>query len=205
MEKHEDTVKMAEEIIGRCKMLKISPEWLAVDKTGYGFGTYSHLKKVFGDVYGIGWNEKATEAKIVAEDQSGADQQCDGVMSEMWWAFRRWLDPACCAILINPIIPTSPIHTQLTSRRYNTGKRGIKVEPKEEYKARNQTSPDEADALVMLVHTVRKNSDTLPGLVEHRGPSTGNLRRGGDTFMKIKDSSFSEAEDSVCSNGVEEY
>jgi hypothetical protein len=166
MMKSDNTVVMAEEIIGKCKMLGINPENLAVDSTGYGFGVHGHLVKVFGEVLGIAWNQKATERKILAEDQEGADAQVDGVMSEMWWAFRRWIDPSCKAILINPIIPTNPIHTQLTARRYRNGKNGIKVESKEEYKSRNKSSPDEADSFVMLVHIVRKQSDVLPGLVE---------------------------------------
>lgn len=166
MEKHDDTVKMAEEILGRCKMLGITPEHLALDKTSIGLGTWSHLRRIWGDTLGISWNEKATAGKILADDQEGADKQCDGLMSEMWWAFRQWLNPTCRAILISQIIPQQPIHTQLTSRRYKTGKKGIRVEPKEEYKARNQHSPDEADALVMLVHLVRQISEVLPGLVE---------------------------------------
>lgn len=171
LQKHEDTIKMAEEIVGRCKMINIQPQWLGIDKTGYGFGTWSHLAKVWGDVYGIQWNEKATEKKILSEDLANADKQAEGVMSEMWWAFRRWLSPEAGIIFINPIIPTQPIHTQLTSRRYKNNKNGlIKVEPKEDYMARNKSSPDEADAMVMLVHTVRKNTDVIPGLVEYHTP-----------------------------------
>lgn len=172
LEKHDDTTIMAEEIIARCKMLEIKPEWVAVDKTSIGLGTYSHMQRVWGDVYGIGWNEKATEKKILSEDKEPASSQCDGISSEMWWAFRRWLDPVCCGVLINTIIPTQPIQTQLTSRRYTTGKNGIKVEPKDQYKARNQKSPDEADAFVMMVHIVRKNSDVIPGLVEETKPQS---------------------------------
>jgi len=169
--KHDDTVKMSEEIIGRCKMMKIKPEWVVIDKTGIGLGVYSHLRKVWGDVNGVSWNEGATEGKILSEDTEGADAQCEGVMSEMWWTFRRWMDPHTGAIFINPIIPTSPINHQLTSRRYRTGKRGIKVEPKDEYKARNaNASPDEADAFVMLPHLVRMKGGVLPGLVEERTP-----------------------------------
>ena len=188
MQKHDDTVKMAEEIMARCKNLYIKPEWVAVDKTGYGFGTWSHLQKVFGPVCGISWNEKATERKILSEDQAGADKQADGVMSEMWWAFRRWLDPVCKAILINKIIPTSPIHTQLTSRRYKHGKNGIKVEPKEEYVARNKHSPDEADSMIMLLHVVRVNSDVIPGLVEQQNPSKESKATSGKIqFMSVKE------------------
>lgn len=205
LQKHDDTVKMAEEIIAKCKMLNIKPENLAIDKTGYGFGTWSHLNKVWGEVFGIAWNEKATERKILSEDMDSAEKQCDGVMSEMWWAFRRWLDPRCSAILINPIIPPQPIHTQLTSRRYKTGKNGIKVEAKEEYMSRNQNSPDEADSLVMLVHAVRKNSDVIPGLHDEQRPSKERERGGGFKFTSVKDSTMVEVADSIAGDGESEY
>jgi hypothetical protein len=200
LEKHDDTVKMAEEIMGRCKMLGIKPEHVAVDKTSIGLGTWSHLNKVWGDVLGISWNEKATEGKMLAEDKDPANKICDGLMSEMWWAFRRWLDPRATAILINPIIPTQPIHTQLTARRFRTGKNGIKVEPKEEYKARNQHSPDEADALVMLVHLIRKVSDVLPGLVEQSQP---NRSSGDVSFVAVTKLPSIESDDSISLDGKE--
>ncbi len=200
--KHDDTTKMAEEIMARCKMMGVSPEWCAIDKTGYGFGTWSYLAKVWGSVYGISWNEKATEGKIVAEDQEGADKQCSGVMSEMWWAFRRWLDPACRAVLINPIIPPQPIHTQLTSRRYDTTGKGITVEPKDKYKSRNGgISPDESDCLVMLLHCVRKNSDVIPGLVEAQTPKRGE---GEIKFESVKNMVSIDRDDSIGENGTEQ-
>lgn len=172
LQKHDDTVRMAEEIIGRCNMLQIKPEWVAVDKTGYGFGTWSHLTRVWGEILGVSWNEKATEKKILAEDKDAADKQVEGVMSEMWWALRRWIDPTCKAVLINPIIPAQLLHSQLTSRRYKNGKQGIKVEPKEDYVSRTRLgSPDESDAVCMLLHLIRQRSDVLPGLTEQTAPS----------------------------------
>lgn len=200
LEKSNDTVQMAEEIMGRCNMLKIPPNQVALDKTSIGLGTWSHLTKVWGDVFGISWNEKATEGKILAEDKDGADSQCDGVMSEMWWAFRRWLDPTARAVLINPIVPPQPIHTQLTTRRYKTGKNGIKVEPKEEYKARNQASPDESDALVMMVHLIRRISDVLPGLVEQ---SNSDAEKSEIKFQSVKDMVSLEVDDSISPDGNE--
>ena len=173
LERHDDTIKMAEEIMGRCKVMQIPPENVATDKSGVGFGTHSHLVKVWGNVFGIGWSEGATSTKILADDTGPADEQCEGIMSEMWWTFRRWMDPTCCAILINPIIPTSPIYQQLTARRFSTVKAGkIKVESKDAYKARNGgKSPDEVDSLIMLPQLVRHISDILPGLVEQESRS----------------------------------
>lgn len=200
LQKHDNTVTMAEEIIGRCKMLGIEAEWLAVDKTGYGFGVHGHLTKVWGNCVGISWNEGATTKKILAEDSEGADKQADGVMSEMWWAFRRWLEPVTKAILINPIIPPQPIHTQLTSRRYepNKGKgKGIKVEPKDRYIARNKNSPDEADAMMMLLHVVRLNSDIIPGTVEQQQPAKQHKKDGNMKWIAVKNMVATDLPDSI--------
>ncbi len=192
--------------MGRCKMLRIKPEWLAVDATGSGQGVANHLTKVWGPIFGIAWNAKATERKIIAEDTDGADKQADGVMSEMWWAFRKWLAPDCRAVLINPIIPTSPIHTQLTSRRFRHGPKGIKVEAKEEYMSRSGgVSPDEADSLVMLVHVVRKNSDVLPGLVEQQDSSKSSNNKDGIQFYSLKEMKTEEVADSICAEGKDTY
>lgn len=205
MSKHDDTVKMAEEIMGRAKMLGIIPTNLVVDKTSIGLGVHSHLNKVWGESVGISWNEKATAQKILAEDLSGADEQCEGVMSEMWWTFRRWIDPTCCAILINPIIPPQPLNTQLTSRRYSPGKSGkIKVESKEMYKGRNgQVSPDEADAIIMLTYLVRQNGDVLPGLVEQQTKNT--TQEGEIKFDSVKNivTHQIDKDDSLCEDGAE--
>jgi len=204
MEKHDDTVMMAEEIMGRCNMLGIKPEWVGVDCTGIGLGTHSHLNKVWGDVMGIAWNTMASEKKILAEDKQNARETCDGVMSEMWYAFRRWLDPRVKAVLINPIIPQTPLNSQLTTRRYSTGKNGIKVESKEQYKARNQRSPDEADCAIMLCHVVRMRAEVTPGLVEETKPSHNTVQRDeGTGFTPVTKRESVDAEDSICKDGVD--
>jgi hypothetical protein len=198
MNKHDDTTKMSEEIMARAKMLSIKPENLIIDRTSIGLGVHSHLNKVWGASRGVSWNEKATSKRIVSEDLDGADAQCDGVMSEMWWTFRRWLDPRCCAILINPIIPTSPINTELTSRRYGTSKGGkIKVEAKDQYKARNGgASPDAADACIMLTLLVRQTGDALPGLVDQSPETTS--RNGAIRFEQpFKSPIAFEKDDSI--------
>lgn len=172
LEKANDDIQMSQEIIGHCKMVGIKPENLALDKSGNGFGTWSYLTKYWGDVFGINWAEGATEMKVLSEDREGADTQYDGVSSEMWFAFKRWLDPTVCAIIINTIVPANPLNQQLTSRRFRYVKAGKnKVESKEEYKARNQKSPDEADAIIMLPHLIRNRKRVLPGLIEQEDNS----------------------------------
>lgn len=167
MEKSYDSIQMSEEITGRCQMLGISAEWTVVDKSGSGLGTFSHLTKYWGNIMGIMWGDGATDMLILAEDQEAASSRFQGIMSEMWFAFREWLNPTVGAIIINPMVPTSPLNVQLSSRRFRYAKNGtMKVESKDEYKQRNQRSCDEADSVIQIVQLIRARGHILPGMME---------------------------------------
>lgn len=162
-----DTITIAEEIMSRCKELGVKPDRVAVDSTGMGAGTYSHLARYFGDVLGIRWGEKSTGMKILAEDKEGSDKICDNNVTEMWWTLRRWMDPTVGAIIINPGVQQNPLTTELTYRRYWNLSRGrIRVESKEEYKARQKLSPDSADVCVMAPMLVRVRLGEYPGITD---------------------------------------
>lgn len=181
LEKADQTIMAAEEIMGRCKELGVSPEDVAIDSTGSGLGTASHLKMYWGDVLAVNWAEGATDGKILAEDVRSAREQYDGIISEMWFTARRWMDPTVSVLLINPIVPSHPLNTQLTTRRYKWGKEGKqRVEKKEDWKARHQgASPDEADSLVMGPLLIRMREPILPGLVEQ----VGSEAKGNDDYV----------------------
>lgn len=167
MEKSDNSIQMSEEITGRCKMLGISPDWVVVDKSGNGLGTFSHLTKYWGNVMGINWGDGATDLMVLAEDQEPASTRFQGISSEMWFAFREWLNPTVGGIVINPMVPTSPLNVQLSSRRFRYSKNGtMKVESKDEYKSRNQRSCDEADSVIQCVQLVRTRGNVLVGMVE---------------------------------------
>jgi hypothetical protein len=175
-----DTVELTQEVMGRCKPLGISPEWVSMDGTGNAMGVWSHASKFWGNVLGIFWNEGATERMILHGDKLLASALYDGISSEMWFAYKRWLDPLVTAVLINPIVGDNPFDskismtTQLASRRFRFGKK-LKVESKDEFKVRNGGhSPDEADICVMMVHLCRMRGNALPGvgsdISDERGP-----------------------------------
>jgi hypothetical protein len=165
--------------------MNIPPQWVAIDATGGG-GVHSIAKKIWGDVLGIGWGEGATTKKVVSDDIHGADHFYEGVNTEMWFAFKRWIDPTVNAILLNSAIQMNPLFNQLTSRRFGRVSKGrVRVENKDAFRARNGgLSPDEADTLVMIVHVIRMRGETLPGLIE--GPSTTNRRPADATTVEIK-------------------
>jgi hypothetical protein len=103
----------------------------------------------------------------------------------MWFTCRRWIDPTVGVLLINPIVPSHPLNTQLTTRRYKWAKEGRqRVEKKDEWKARHQgLSPDEADSFVMGPLLVRLRKNILPGLVEQQGSESA---RDNGQFTKLE-------------------
>jgi hypothetical protein len=171
LEKADQTISAAEEIQGRCNEMQVRPENVAIDSTGAGLGTASHLRMYWGDVLAVDWGSGATDKPLLSEDIRSAKEQYDGIISEMWFTVRRWMDPTVSVLLINPIVPNHPLNTQLTTRRYKWAKEGRqRVEKKDEWKARHQgLSPDEADSVVMGPLLVRLRMNVLPGLVEQVG------------------------------------
>lgn len=159
----EDTVLLAKEIITLAKQLNIKPENIGIDGTGNGFGTYSHLKQYFGDVVFIQWAAKATDKKVLNEDQASANTVYDSIISEMWFTVRRWFESGC--IYISPMINHSPLNQQLSTRRFSNVRLGLmKVESKKDYKSRGNGSPDEADSFIMAPMVVRQRHEILPGM-----------------------------------------
>jgi len=168
--KTNSTVETVQEVMGRCKMMNIGPEDTCFDCTGMGAGIWGHAKKYWGDVLGVNFGNRASETKVLTEDQLTAYDMYDGKVTELWWAMRRWLDPVVGALYINPIVPNSPLFSQVTTRRYRNVKGGkVRVEPKEEYKARSGgVSPDEADLLTLLVEFCRERCGVIPGIQESK-------------------------------------
>lgn len=164
------TVEIVQEVMGRCKQMGIPPENVVMDRGGNAAGVWSHAKTFWGDVLGIDSGERASETNMLSDDQMTAYDVCQLKASELWFAFKRWLDPVVCAFLINPIVPTAPLFTQLTTRRYHNIKGGkVQVEAKEVYRARNSgASPDEGDTILLLVEWCRQRGKFLPGIMEKK-------------------------------------
>lgn len=166
--KSNSTVEIVQEVMGRCKQMGIQADDCGFDKTGNAAGVWSHAKKFWGDVLGIDFGVKASEYKVISEDLQTAYDIYEGKVTELWFAMKRWMDPVVCALLVNPIVQTNPLFTQITTRRYRNVKGGrVRVEPKEEYKARNgMVSPDDADILCMMVEFCRQRGGVIPGMQE---------------------------------------
>lgn len=165
--KSQDNIGVADEIKEWAESQQIDPQYCVLDMTGNGFGVVSHLQKMWGPVEGIHWKESATNRNILVEDKFSAAEQTKNKVSEMYWTIRRWIDPRVRALFISPNCEGwETLRRQWTTRAYKQDGVKIEVESKESYLKRFPSSPDEADAAVMMVHCPRARGLPLPALID---------------------------------------
>jgi hypothetical protein len=183
-----NTLDMGEDIISLCRKLHIHPEWFGGDSTGMGHGLFDYLFKRFGDVLAIQWGEEATEHKILEEDTELANERYDGLVTEMWFAFARWVEFGY--LKISPMIQTRELFHELSTRLYrHVSKTRVRANSKAEYKSVNSgRSPDYADSAIMTVHVVRMRgmdrAAMLPESQEFKEPQPIDIFSPFDEFRK---------------------
>src|SRR6478736_926234 len=179
-----NTIEMANQIIEFCKKAGVSGMWLALDRTGNGQGVYDTIKDKWSiDVTGINFYEGATESKIIEEDEKTAKEEYDRACSELWFAVKKYGEFRL--MFISPLIDRQELFAQLTGRQYDP-KKINRVESKKAYKDRNAgKSPDEADALTLVLAAARKASGDIPsmrltvGINPHTGQQMERDEPGG--------------------------
>lgn len=166
-----DTVAMETEIRRVANSFNIRAEHLGVDKTGHGLGTYDLLRHNWGEVIGVNYSESCNEQRIMVEDHDEPKNLYDRINSELWFAMRKFIEFGYCKISYG--FPTEDIFPQLTGRRYRSAGKKARVERKEDYQSRvNGKSPDEADALSLLIQVVRISFGFIPGMAPENSVSS---------------------------------
>ena len=175
-----DTIKLSNEIIRLCKDMKIAAEWLVLDRTGVGQGTYDCIANYYGALLGINWQEGASEVKFFAEQDMKPKDEYANVGTEMWFATKAWLEHG--VIKIGLAVKANPLFTELTTRRYKPRGSRVIVESKPEYKARaaGGASPDYGDSTIMLAQLCRLRGSYLPSL-------TGKNAAAGNYGLEFAD------------------
>lgn len=175
-----DTLKIFEQLREMAYRAGVSPEWLAVDRTGHTAGVHDLIKNYWSpNVIGVNFSESPTDLKILEEDSKTAKEAYDRICSEIWFALSKWM--SCGAFLIDPAVDLSEVIPQLTGRLYDP-KVKDKVESKRDYKHRNMgESPDEAEAISLLVHAVRQAGQIVPAMMESVSAG-GSLEDDDDPF-----------------------
>jgi hypothetical protein len=154
-----DTVAMARQVKRLCLELGVDPEWVCLDRTGHGAGVHDLVKEIWSDlVGGVNYSESATEWKIMEEDTDKASVEYDRIYSELWFAFKRWAEFEILKFLPTIDLTKNDLTQQLAGRTFDP-KLKKKLDTKKEFKlAHGGLSPDDADAITLLVHAVRRAS-----------------------------------------------
>lgn len=180
-----DTVAMKSEIVRLCRAMGVAADWLCIDRTGIGQGVYDLLRFDWHvGVLGVNYSEGASETRIMAEDSGTAKELFDRAQSELLFAVRKWIEFGYmkCA----PGLETAELNTNLTTRLYRPNGSKSKAETKADYKSRNQgKSPDEGDAVSLMVNAVRRASGLIPGMDSTNSESTGEDEDDWDGGVRI--------------------
>lgn len=159
-----DTIVMKEEVLRLARQFSIKPEYLAIDKTGNGQGTFDMVRHEYGEVVGVNYTEGCGNQRIMVEDHAPADELYERINSELMFATRKWIEFGY--LKVAPGFPTEHVFPQLSGRRYKARGKKSAVEPKPVYASRNQgKSPDEADGFTLMLHAARKASGFVPGMM----------------------------------------
>lgn len=153
---------------------------IGVDVIGIGAGVYDRLKE-------LGFKALAVNAGESAKDSMGnpiTDEA--GVLeffnkrSQLWWMLREALNPESDNPLALP--PDDRLTGDLTAPLYSFTSNGrIKVESKDDIRARIGRSTDAADALALALEAVRAVKGArlaLPFILGSDHPVIGNIERG---------------------------
>lgn len=174
-----DSVFMAKQIKELCESLGIKPGWLALDRTGNGQGVYDILRAHGGGwehVIGTHYSENASERKILEEDTKTCLEEYGRVLSELWFATRKWGE--FNLMKLSPTIDFTTLFPQLTGREFSP-KTQSQVESKKAYMdTHNGQSPDEADSLTLCVHAARTASGVVPSLRMDQVTAAGREQPG---------------------------
>jgi hypothetical protein len=150
---------MCRDVISIAKALHIRPEWFVMDRSGNATGLHDLLSLRYGhDALGLMWGQASTEVPILEEDRQPASELYDDLVTEMYFAFARWLEFGYIAFA--PMMQTAEMFAQFTARKYKPiGKIKRRMYSKKDYmKDTGRQSPDASDSVVMLVHLARQRA-----------------------------------------------
>lgn len=168
-----DTIEVALQIKHLAQTLRLDPNYMMLDRTGNGAGPHDWLRKSWSpEVRAVNYSEGATHTKLMEEDREFCDDEYERVYSELWFALRSWVEFGI--LKISPLVEPEKVEKliqQMTSRLFTRPGLKRKVESKQDWKHRNLgVSPNEADAVSLLIHCVRMASGVVPSMGLAAGP-----------------------------------
>lgn len=174
------SIDFGDQILAILKNHNVDPSNFAIDCTGNALGMSDYIQHIWkASTLAVNFGGAPTDMMITTEDTKKASDRFDRFVSELWYVGREWMRLGLLYIASMP----RDVAIQLEGRLYDIHTKGkIRVETKKEMKERRLKSPDESDAIMLLVHLARtRNKTTTPGLAR-QGKARDPLAR----FKKVQ-------------------
>jgi hypothetical protein len=147
-----DTVEVARSLQTLLVESAVSPENVAIDCTGHGAGVADLLKHDYGPVISVNYSQAPTDLPITLEDMAPPRNMFKRIDTELWFALRGWLEHG--GLFYHPDF-AKKLSREVLGRRYKMSLGKPVVEPKRDFMARGNLSPDSADSLALALHAAR--------------------------------------------------
>jgi len=158
-----DTVAIKDRIIKFNKNAGVRPEFFACDRTGVGAGAADLIRHEWSpSIHDINYSSGASDSRIMSEHSKTCADEYDRLATEIWFRLRFWLEFGFA--LFDPGMDMSKVGQQLTQRRQLSSGSKAKIESKRDYESRGFASPNEADAITLLVHAAHRGSGVTPSM-----------------------------------------
>lgn len=154
-------VQIARYCIKACRDRNVEPGLFGLDATGTGRGVAAFINHLWSNrIHSIEFGGAASSLPASIDDPRASNEVYANRVTELWYSMRDVL----VADQLKGLYPEAI--KQACSRTYEFMSRRYKVEPKGDMKIRLGYSPDQCDAISVLVDVCRKN-----GLTPHQRKS----------------------------------
>jgi hypothetical protein len=161
-----------------CKLKGIPPSSFASDSSGIGRGLKSVFDVEWGEIEGVEFGGKPTDRPVDESDQKQCDEAYDRMSTELNLAVRTFA-------MANGLRGLGKeAESQFCARKTIYKNKKTVAEKKSDMKLRTQKSPDEADAVAILVELCRRKgavASAIGGTV-NREPQTAVYRQDKDEY-----------------------
>lgn len=142
---------IARRTIDECRKRGVRPEWFGLDATGIGRGVGSIIASEWSaDILRTEWGSAASDLPSSDTDPRPANEVYANKVTEMWFSCQEFLRGGQLRMLDTKVVK------QFCTREYEYKGRRIKLENKEDVKAKLNQSPDDADAVAGLIEVARQ-------------------------------------------------
>jgi len=153
--------QLADQIIAWAKKEGCEPQNFGLDATGEGGGLYDILRKTWSKrVIGVEFGGAPSDRNVSAADDRACKDVYDRRVTELWFQSKEFLESGQLRGLDTPTID------EFCNREYEVKKNKIRLETKDEMKARYTRSPDMADTVAVLTEVARQIG-VMPSTAAH--------------------------------------